>query len=903
MSKVSRGTRADNTGLSLRRLYRQLLEVPAVQGAHTQARPNSDPGFQAALSLQNFDETAQVGFGVITDVTAIANCYRVQLDKMHYPITATLGVQGSTAAFGARPLNTIQPGSQVIVIWHPNLYYGVILAVIPFAQTDGKKSVHEQLCHTTRNRVDEGHKQPLKLGGKGFVTDWLSGRPFDATNVGEGGWITETGMRIFIDPFMAMVGLDEATSVTAFYADQLLRIAGYNLRMFTAGYEREGLDDGCEYNDWSGFTPYPWEQLGMFDRGDPREEHKPQAWQVDEPWHGPWELETDQARPWHRSMHYHGYFGQGGKQTIVTKPAGETQAKFDPEQPVYPCLFDQMVTLDGRIMLASAKGVHILKRSGLVAPQRKYPPEQIKDEGDNAENYKFASKAGDGPDHEISGGLEIQGDAASLVRAAAVQDLHAYLFNYVSFHGMYWHERDWDCPEQGDLDHIGGQFIAVPTFNSLSSSMFLEPPPAQQVPIDHRYENTEIIGNEAGISFLDDGGVVLFDGFGGEIRMTGGSIFLSAPGDVWMKPGRTANIWGGDDVIIKAKNSVDVSATKKDVRVKAEQNMQMLSGNGGLGGTLIESRGNRRYDFEEKVGEDIQSGAVMLRAPKSDVVAWANKIYLRTGGGEIAGGPIILDAAKGQQAIVTHSRMHHHYIDGPFFIHYGREGELRESLIFSENYSAIPSTLFVDGVGIFAKSVMCKGNLIAAGGHVVTTKGCSNPFVGCLKNPGSINQLVSKGQQNTTETFPQSIGKTYYSQQLEEQLYAEKQAGNDDTITLAEFSFRDVAQYGTDSFSLYEDRWQQQGRITGNASNKWEEKKVVTQKEDTYPYPGRDHYEAGGEDSDADGVLLQLDLALADLENNRDKDRGASPELNDEYKDPKTEEPTPVSLNDYLVIR
>ena len=896
MANSARGRRADSKGASLRRLHRQILETPYSQGAFTQARPTSDPGMQTALSLQGFQDAAQIGFGVVTDVTAIANCYRVQLDKMHSPITATLSVQGSTSAFGARPLNTIQPGSPVVVIWHPNLYYGVIIGVIPYAQTDGRKSIHEQLLHASRNRVDEGHKTPMKLGGKAFITDWLSGRPFDATHVGEGGWIAETGMRIFIDPFMAMLGLDEATSITAFYADQLLRIGAYNLRMFTAGHEREGINDGCEYNDWSGFTPYPWEQLGLYDRGDPRKDKSPQLWQLDEPWYGPWEPETDETRPWHRLMYYRGYFGQGGKQTLCTRPASGNGAKFDPDQPVYPCLFDQMTTLDGRYLLASAKGIHIVKRSGLIAPQRKYVPEQIGDEGDSATNYKFAGAEGSGPSHEITGGLEIQGDPAELVRAAAVQDLHAYLFNYVSFHGLYWHEKDWDCPEQSELTHIGGQFLEVPAFQDLSSSMFLTAPDPKRVKIDHRYEETDIYTNEAGISLLDDGGVVLYDGFGGEIRMTGGSIFISAPGDVWMKPGRTANIWGGDDVVIRAKNSMDLSTTNKDVRIKAEQNLQMLSGNSGEGGTLIECRGSRNYDFKEKAGEDVRSGAVMLRSTKSDVVAWANKIYLRTGGGDIPGGPIILDADKGEQPLVTYAQSHHHYVGSQFFIHYGHEGEIRESLMFSESYSAIPSRLFVDGAGVFADSVMCTGSFLASGGHISTTQGCSNPEVGCLENPGTVNQAVSKGRQKVTALFPQDDGKVTYDTQLDQSFYQEGQPGHDEVIQDAEFSFRSVEHYGTEDFVLFEDRWQQQGRITEKVTTKWEETPVLTRAaDDTYPYPGKENFEGD--------MMRELDLSLVELSSHRDEDRGESPTLNAIYKEPKTEEPEDASLQAYLVIR
>jgi len=888
MSRGLRGHRADSKGVSIRRLYARTLESPYIQGAVTQARPTSDPGFQAALATQSFQDSSRLGFGVITDVTAIANCYRVQLDKMHYPLTGMLAGPTAAGASGARPLNTLQPGTPVVVAWHPNLYYCVILGAMPYPQTAGNKSVHEQICHASRNRVDQGHQQPLIMGGRPFVTDWLSGRPFDATAAGEAGWIAETGMRIFMDPFMAMLGLDEATGLTVFYQDQLMRIAAYNLRMFTAGHEREGINDGCEYNDWSGFTPYPWEQMGLYTRGqDPRRDHTPAEWQVDVPYLGPWEPEPLDARAWHRVTLYQGYFGQGGKKTVCVAPTTGTRAKFTSDQPVYPCLYDEMTTLDGRHIIASAKGIHIVKRSGLIAPQRKYVPEQIKTEGDSDKDYKFASIEGSGPEHEIKGGLKINGSPAALVRAATVHDLHAYLFNYVSFHGMYWHTKDWDCPEQSDLTHVDGKPFTVPDFGQLAYSMFLEPPSAKSVKVDHRYDKTEIFPNDCGMDFLDDGGVVFYDGFGGEIRMTGGSI---------MKPGRNANIWGGDDVIVKAKNSMDFSTSNKDMRFKAERNQQFLSGNSGIGGTLIESKGAKKYNFVERKGEEVESGGVMLRAPIGDVTTWASRVYLRTGGGKIAPGPIILDANKGMDEIITHALVQHHFLDGSFFIHYGREGEMRESLMLNENYSAIPSTLFVDGAGIFANSVLCKGSFLASGGHIVTTQGCNNMFVGCLKNPGKVNLLIAEGKERVNESLPTDLAKPKYDNKLDDEVYEEDQVGNDDVIANASFTCRTVDQYGTMDFQMFEDRWQQQGRMSKKVTTTWPEAVVVTEQGDMYPYPGDQHYAEGSK------VLMQIDMKLVDFDNDRERDRGASPNLNDEYKNPETEEPDAVSLNSYLVI-
>ena len=45
------------------------------------------------------------------------------------------------------------------------------------------------------------------------------------------------------------------------------------------------------------------------------------------------------------------------------------------------------------------------------------------------------------------------------------------------------------------------------------------------------------------------------------------------------------------EAIIRAKGSVDISSNENDVRIKAEKNMQLLAGNSGSGGMLLESKG------------------------------------------------------------------------------------------------------------------------------------------------------------------------------------------------------------------------------------------------------------------------------------------------------------------------
>ena len=59
---------------------------------------------------------------------------------------------------------------------------------------------------------------------------------------------------------------------------------------------------------------------------------------------------------------------------------------------------------------------------------------------------------------------------------------------------------------------------------------------------------------------------MLADGFGSAIKMTAGKIRLECAGDIELAPGRSL-IGIGSQIILKAKKSVDISASDNDIRI------------------------------------------------------------------------------------------------------------------------------------------------------------------------------------------------------------------------------------------------------------------------------------------------------------------------------------------------
>lgn len=923
MDGNSQQTSGGTLDAAVRRLASSLKEAQySVAGAFNQLRPLSDPQHQTAASLLSFNITARTLYGVVTDATAIENVYRVQLEKSKTPMVALYGSRTSQSLFGAKELTTLLPGTRVTCIVHEQLPYAQIITVMPPISAPGSMGRASVLHGATRQRVDEAHTQPFRLADGYRIPAALGGRPIDAIGAGESGWITETGLRILIQSFMVLMGVDEGCQLSFHYHDMLCRLAAYQYQFWSAGREHESLNDQDEVQDWTGYALYPWENLGLAARSDPTRILDAATWQIEQPWYGKMEPLDDRLMPFHREREFHGYLGQGGKRCLVAPPQefsddgdrgsssslgidqGErsqflTYAGGGGISDAYcPGLYDHFVTTDGRACFQSAKGILLSKRAIISNPTRRRRPEEPA--GDNPQNYKFSDVLGSGPDHKITGDIETQGEHSGFSRALGELDMHAYFFNYAGLHPFFYHAQDYKLYEESDAEWVGGQSEAVPDFSRLASEAYLDPEDYRKTwRIDHRYGEQQFYTLASAISLTDDGGVVISDGYGSCIRMVGGSIEISAPGDIWLRSGRNVNLWSGHDAVIRAKNSWDVTATNGDGRLKAGQNLMAMADEGGV---LLESRGqNSEFNFEE-LGESARFSGIVLRAPRSQLVTWSQGAYIRTGGPEgasgpaVGSGPIVLDANRGQQSVVVHAAQMQQYVNGVYW-HFGTSPErevsgptasvTQQSAVFPGSAS-FGGHLVADGFGVFGGSLSVLGQI-----------GAINPVVGELQGE-SLSQsrdVIETYQEITDTTLPQQVGQALQSQ-LQAFLYDAGRPGNDESIRSTEFGLRTREDYRTESFRVYEDRWQQLSRLSRQSPQTWREQPVTSGGRVTYPYPGREAYEATGDAA----VYIQQGLTMFDPQNGRSKDRGDQPQLADVYATPRFGEQTPVSLQEYPCI-
>lgn len=876
------GAPADPTAAARRIQHQTAYASRGATAAYgSQLQPVADPNCKLVGYKLGFQDTGRLCLGWIVDGTAIANCYRVQVEKGRAPVAAIPMSQTSASCFGATAICGYTPGTSVVVMLHDKLNIAYILGAAPTVLDVSYRGFHDYISQASRARVDDSHKKALKLPESGQMLDASGWRPVDATLASEWGAITTTGMRVTLDDFLVQVAANEFTGIFGFYHDSLLRVAGYNMQVWTGGSERDSYVDQGECNDTQGYAPYPWEAMGILEPGEENiQEYGAETYLCSKgrPYYAHFENKHEHQQPYHRSQLFMGYLGQGGRRAVHAPPENVARWTYKPGTPASPgevydsaisakngtpqqCsqgtkklsdydekpavgLFEETTGLDGRHFVASAKGVTIAKRMLLPQPTRTKRPESS--DGDNAEsNYKSAGLHGAGPEHTITGDVATTSDFPNLQRASAVMDLHGYLFNYSGLHPFHWHTKDYKTWEQSELQYASCNQI-VPDYNELKGSMYLKQPAAKKIKIDHRYGAQDYFETEAFLSLLEDGSVVIGDGYGAEIRMSGGCLTLSAPGDVWIKSGRHTQAWAGGDIIQRANGNVDISTTEKTVRIKAEKDVLVLAGNsGGDGGVLIESRAvSREYDFEQ-AGDDIKFGGIVLRAPTANIVSLAHQIYMRTGGGDssIQPGNITIDAGRGEAELVTKSNKLYHYIgESGEIAHFFRESadsQTAKANMFSRDYTLLAGPLSVDKAGFFNGQLIANGSIVAGSGGVAASSGA--PFISKLSggDQAAINSGLEKLRQYADERLPAAADKID-TQYLNGLWYADRQPGNSDVIDKLEFSFRTDDQYNVPDFLLFEDRWQQMARASDRVPNRWTEKAVSSKVEGaTYPFPGK----------------------------------------------------------------
>jgi len=831
----------------------------------------------------------------------LTNWYKVRLDGAATAVAATVGQTSGFTPMGARPTNMIAPGNTVLVWQPPGRDWAFIIAAYPQPHNDGtliRPGYVNQGSQAGALR-DPAHRDLPKVQlWEGGLRNFNANRPLDQTTL-DWGAVTETGLSIHLDPFMAHMRVSELCGLFLNYFDQYTRLAGLNMDIQTPAIELVAREDEGETRLTINVNPYWWESLGLYAAGtnfanefdDQDVLYNLARGKQDMP------QGKEDVQSINRVVTYGGYIGQG-KRTTVMIPAATTGIRrysdnADGKSPDMG-VFEEFVGLDGTYGIRSAKQVFISKYCLIPAPKEIKAPES-QDTGDDARknNYKFSGAFGDGGETPNIGDIGVSGDNQHVLQASAIFDILAYNHNWKAVHPFYYHKQDYKLPEESEISNLprgNGPKRAqdVLAFGDLAASQYMAYPTPQSVKVDDRYGDVDYFQRQAGITLLPDGGVVIYDGYGSTITMSGGCIRFDCPGDVQIMPGRSLIALAGDDAVIRARNSFDITAGQKDGRIKASHNLQLVGGDdsGAPGGILIESKASGfTAQFDNLVGEDVVQGGIILKAGQSSIVNWAGDIYLRTGtttggAGGLSQGNIVLDASKGLSSVIMKGQTVQAYAADNLQYYIGPNdtvNTVQTSYIFSQaecvlgGYTIMQTGAAILGGGLIVEdSVQCQNGYGSVNNTPNVNPIKASTFSAAISElDNSVSGLNKQGTQQSASTFTNG-------------LYEQGAEGNDSTIMQAAFSFRDDTggeQYNVTQFALPESRWQQMVRLQmGTGGNAWAEPTLTYQGRELQPYPGKSKWED-------ESTLMQLkELTIYDAANGYAKDRGDSA---DPYVEPE----------------
>jgi hypothetical protein len=859
----------------------------------------SDSQLTSDIHNSSFGQAGQLFLGKIVYSLPFLHCYRVQLDKSQGDVLCCRATATPLTPLAVRDTSPLPSNSIVIVYRFPGAAYGIILGVVPDLVLDKRVMLPDWIEQGGNNgfkREQYYYGLMSKCADNAGLLNFASGRPLDATALGEWGLINDLGMGYFLDNFTAFMRVDEASGLWMYYLDRLVRLAAYNFDLQTAGSELIARDDEGEFQHYEGFTPYPWEALGLFAAGTVGfRTHTDAQVQYEVPY-GKHEPLYDDQQPFYRYEEHKGYLGQASMRQVLLPPQFTGVNRYSATAPPIG-VFREQIGLDGSYSLTSAHSISFSKRIIIPVPKRKRLAEAAENGADTASDhsYKPASVNGTGPDHKIRSDIRVEGDLPHIRTATAVQEQQAHLHNWKVLHPFFYHQGDFETPEEHEHPYATA-LQRIPDLPNLGTKQFLDRPDPVSMPVDHRMGATDYYETSAGVHVLPDGSVVIRDGYGSEIVMTGGSIFMRAAGDIWRQSGRSCVDWAGDDHILKAHNSIDITASNKDVRLKAENNLEMLAGNSGRGRMLLENRAvATSHQYEGCIGEEIVDGSgIILRSPYTQVVGMAREIYLRTGSsdGGISSGNIVIDADKGNGRIHTICSMFDRKITG-----WARDAFFNGTKVvacnsYAPSLTMLDTPLYVDGTILNTKGGMyVNGWIIIGDGHIASQYSETyNGMFSVLKDKYLVDYLdaVSKARKDISDAG--TSAENDYKTLVEQRLYQAGQIGNGTVQKNCSFSLRNEEQYNTEEFKLPEAYWQHMLAQSGAASA-WTEQPVQYQNQALMPYPG---YNAWQQDE----AFLQVQPTLHNTQAGLDV-----PRTENEYGEPVMADwQTSTLSQSYLVI-
>ena len=859
------------------------------------------PAGRDARNLLNSILGREVQIGVIHDVYAHANAYVIRLPVGGTRLAAKTG-QVSFTPLGAREITQLQIGDSVVCYVPDGVSYCYILSTTPPQLFDARFSIPDSLVMRSLVGLIEDVMHHLGFQDEqNDLGNFSGGRPADALQ-GDWGYINELGVAIWLGKLMTSMRASDVAKIEMFWGDDLVRLFGWNLQQYTAGSDKFSFDDEGEYSEVELWTPFLWESLGSYEPGqEVFEDNEGESGGLRkgnekckfEP------KETKQTIVF-RGLNLRGYLGDGSKRMATLLPPDASEIAKTDDEKKYRGVGEEHIGLDGGIRLRSAKEIVLEKSLVMPVPRRLLDPDDPSGDvssGDDA-NYKAANQYGDGPDQERKP-YKWSKDNKPDVRHLELWEYQAYLFGKYGLQAVDAHEKDWATPEESEVKIDDGteNQIDETLFNpKLGFEFSKDLPNYGQVVIDQRDgHEVRYYQSRSCVHLLDDGSVVIEDGYGSQIAMSGGNIHMTCQGDIFNRPGRSFITWAPRDFIGRAGWCAELTSSRKDVRIKAEKSLHLMAGDGSTGSIFLECRAtarSKKSGWDGKIGEDIEDSGVIVKAEKSSISLWTENLFggvHKDGSGRVefnagSGFAVMAGGKVGHEALSEWSAM-----VGPDRSKTEKPAQM--TLKAGEAVIRVPVDITGGFLGVWSGAggagdikasgeIGCKGRLgtesvCEANGHFI---GSGSEYVAktadyqVRPNPESRRQQ----KENSADGVKDSIFGAFDADAFDSQ---ETSPGAQAFWDAVGFSFRKTVEHYKldDAFQVFESRWQQLYRIIGGGVTKWDEPVVESPGGvETRPHPGHKGWTEEHYNYVTDGANVDLTKGIA-KERESQTEEGTSP--------------------------
>ena len=594
----------------------------------------------AALSAEEVTDPCteferKVFVGTIITALAGIHTYIVQ-STTHGTLRCMALTQGSGFNGGVRVEGQYTPGTVVFCMKTGTAMVGIIIGAIPPVQQLKSQSASATSV-MPNSGTDIGTEQQHRIMLQG-ERDFGTGRNLDSLP-GDAGYLSPLGVGWHCSPFGMLVKGSETAQTFYSFVDDSVKELAWNSIKFDSHGQRQTLEDEGELFGHRAVSFFPWESRGSLVPNVMSVKINPlgQAGSVIEGTDKLFELPIspdaklryapliDNQMGIPRLQEFEGYLGYGRHTVLACPPALAYAAPLVPETmdapSLYNGLFSESIRMDGRYEVRSAAGILLEKTYDIPVPKQQVDPtDPLGDTGPTvAWSGVFASPIA--PAHP-------QSQYPRPVESVADQEFNAerHIWETVNLtlQGLRKHRLDWSVSLAGmtDLTNPAAVLLRTQFYRLVGREQELPRPTPVSLLVSHSPNITrKIYTNRAYIEIQDDGSIVAEDGYGAQVVLSRGNIKLTAAQDLQIVVGRDFRVMAGGDVIMLGNGDVDLSASTGTVRVKAQEQVQVVSVDQGI---LLEGRGEIPIpNFSGPSAAAAVYGGVIIHSPNAPAVVIA----------------------------------------------------------------------------------------------------------------------------------------------------------------------------------------------------------------------------------------------------------------------------------------